>query len=405
MTLRQAVTTALKQNPDIALARLDEEKAKQAVRLAKDPFIPRITAGSGLAYSNGFPMSIEGSAPSVFQASATQFIYNRQQSYLVAQSREEARGAGFGAAAKRDEVAWRAAGLFLDAERAARISGLARREAESLEKVLGAISSQVEEGRVLAIEAKRARLTLAQARQMAANLESDQTAAETALAMVLGFGADDRVRPAGEERAAPALPESEQQAVEEAIAANKQLRQFESQIAARNLEVRGQRAARWPRVDLVAQYALFARFNNYEDFFRKFQRNNGQIGVSFQVPILPGPGISAQVAQTQSDIARFRIEMNNLRNRLTADTRQAFRNVSRAQTAAEVARLDLEVARDQLSIYLARLQEGRTPLTEVEQARVAETNKWIAFYEAQNALERARLALLAQTGELAAALQ
>ena len=51
MTLRQAVETALKQNSDIALARLDEEKARQAVRLAKDPFLPKIVVGSGLAGS------------------------------------------------------------------------------------------------------------------------------------------------------------------------------------------------------------------------------------------------------------------------------------------------------------------------------------------------------------------
>src|SRR5215813_3524930 len=87
MTLRQAVELSLKQNPDIALARLDEEKARQAVRVARDPFTPRITVGSGLAYSNGFPMSIEGSAPSIVQATATQYLFNRQQSFVVAQAK------------------------------------------------------------------------------------------------------------------------------------------------------------------------------------------------------------------------------------------------------------------------------------------------------------------------------
>src|SRR5712692_4827826 len=92
MPLRQAVDRALEQNPDIALARLDEQKAAQAVRLAKAPFSPTIGAGSGLAYSSGFPMSIDGAAPSIVQARATQFIFNRQQSYLVAEARENVRG-------------------------------------------------------------------------------------------------------------------------------------------------------------------------------------------------------------------------------------------------------------------------------------------------------------------------
>src|SRR5579862_5760094 len=84
MTLRQAVELAMKQNPDIMLARLDEQKSMQGIRVARDPFTPRITVGSGLAYTSGFPMTIEGSAPSVVQAYAKQFIFNRQQSYAVA---------------------------------------------------------------------------------------------------------------------------------------------------------------------------------------------------------------------------------------------------------------------------------------------------------------------------------
>jgi outer membrane protein TolC len=40
MTLRQAVETALKQNPDIALIRLEAESARQAVRVAKIPSRP-----------------------------------------------------------------------------------------------------------------------------------------------------------------------------------------------------------------------------------------------------------------------------------------------------------------------------------------------------------------------------
>src|SRR5437660_539429 len=131
LTLRQAVELAVRQNPDVALARLDEEKARASVQIARGPFMPRLVVGSGLAYSNGFPMSIEGSAPSVVQAHAQQFIFNRPHSYQVAQAREDARGAAFGVANKREEVAYRAAAIYLDAERFARVAALARKAIES----------------------------------------------------------------------------------------------------------------------------------------------------------------------------------------------------------------------------------------------------------------------------------
>ncbi|MCX6631522.1 MAG: TolC family protein [Candidatus Solibacter sp.] len=405
MTLREAVGRAVTQNPDMTLARLGEESARHGVQVAKDPFAPRVTVGSGLAYSNGFPMSIEGSAPSIVQAHATQFLFNRQQSYAVAQAKEQVRGAGFEVAGKRDEVAYRTASLYLDAERAARVVTLARKDAESLQNVLATIQALVKEGRALPLAEKQAALQVARARQLAAALEGDQANAETALGIAVGFSADDRVRPAAEQRSAPALPESEEQAVQAALEANKELRKLQSQIAAKGLEMRGEKASRLPRVDLVAQYGLFAKFNHYEDYFQKFQRHNGQIGMSFQVPVFAGPGIKAQMSQTETEISRLRVQLNSARNQISADLQQSFREVKKAGMAAEVARLDLEVAREQLSVNLAQMQEGRLTLRQVEEARVVENGKWMAFYDAQYAVEKARWSVLRLTGDLLPAIE
>ena len=201
------------------------------------------------------------------------------------------------------------------------------------------------------------------------------------------------------------LPESEERAVQSALESNKELRKLQSQIAAKGLEMRGEKAARWPRADLVAQYALFAKFNNYQDYFRTFQRNNGQIGVSFQLPVFSGPGIKAQMSQTETDITHLRVQLNSARNQISADLQQSYRDVKKAELAAEVARLDLEVAREQLSVNLAQMQEGRLTLRQVEEARVAENDKWIAFYDAQYAVEKARWSVLRLTGDLLPAIE
>jgi outer membrane protein len=405
MTLRQAVQTALQHSPDITMARLDEEKATQAVRLAKDPFSPRIVVGSGLAYTNGFPMSIEGSAPSIVQANAAQYIFNRPQNYAIAQAKENVRSAGFGTAGRREDVAFRVATLYLDAERAARVAGMARKELESLDRLAQTVQAQVQEGRDLPIAAKRAQFNLARARQVVEGLEADQATAETTLAVAAGFPAEDRVRAMAEDRALPALPSSEDDAIVSALESNKDLRRLESQIVARGLEMKGAKAQRLPRVDLVAQYAMMAEYNNYQDYFRKFQRNNGQLGVSFQLPLLTGPGVGASLAQTQVEVSKLKTELGSTRNRISSDLQQSFREVRKAESAAEVARLDLELAREQLSVNLAQLGEGRLPLRQVEEARVAENDKWIAFYDAHYAVERARWNVLRLTGDLLAAVQ
>ena len=303
MTLRQAAEAAMKQNPDVFLAHMEEDKARAGVRIARQPFVPRVVVGSGLAYSDGFPMSIEGSAPSVMQANAVATIFNRPLSFQVAQAKEDARGAAIAVTAKRDEVAYRITALFLEAERAARLGSLARKAVESQQTVLDTVHAQVAEGRALPLAEKQAALALARASQAAENLDDAQAAAETSLAIALGFSAQDRVHPAERDRPLPALPESQDRAIQTALDSNVELRQLQSQLMSKELERRGQKAGRLPRMDLVAQYGMLAQFNNYSEFFQKFQRNNVELGVSFQLPLF-SPAVGAQVSQTDADLNR-----------------------------------------------------------------------------------------------------
>ncbi|HTD42834.1 MAG TPA: hypothetical protein VK687_01585 [Bryobacteraceae bacterium] len=49
MTLRQALDVVLSQNPDLLLARLDQEKGRSQVTIVREPFAPMVYAGSGAA--------------------------------------------------------------------------------------------------------------------------------------------------------------------------------------------------------------------------------------------------------------------------------------------------------------------------------------------------------------------
>lgn len=405
LTLSQAVQLALQQNPDLALARLEERKAQQEVQLMRAPFTPTLVAGSGLAWSSGFPMSIEGATPSVFQARALADVFNRPQSYRVAAARENQRGAALDTQARQEQVALRVAELFLEAERAGRALTMVRRQVESLERVGEIIEWRVRQGRELPVEAKRAALALARARHRALSLEHQRRNLEGDLALVLGLEAADPIRLIEEERRPPALPETAEAAVELALSRSRELRALQSRLLAKGLEVRAERAARLPRLELVAQYGLLARFNNYEEFFRKFERHNGQLGISFQIPLFTGATVEARAGRAEAEAAQLRLEIRAARERIAAQTRRLHQAAAEAEAAREVAWLDLEVAREQVSLLLAQVNEGRASLRELEEARFLESEKWIAFYEAGYALELARLGLLARIGELVAALR
>jgi outer membrane protein TolC len=404
MTLREVIDVALKQNPEILLARFDEQKAAESVRIAREPFTPRIIVGSGLGATFGMPMSIEGSAPSIFQARFVQSVYNKPRSYEVAVARENMRGAAIDTAAKRDDVVYRTTVFYVDAEQTVRGVEVAKQQLASYEKIVDTVRARVEEGRELRVELQRAELRVAQANKRLVEFEANREYAEASLAVVLGFGPDDRVRPVVRETPV-SVAGAEAENVDAAMANSKELKRLESALQARGLEVRSAKAARLPQLDLLAQYALLAKFNNYEDFFNRFERHNGQIGVSIVLPILSGGGAGARVAQGEVEIAKLRTQVNVVRDRITLDTRKAFQDVRRSESSREIAKLDLDVAREQLSVLLAQFGEGRATLRQVEEARALETEKWLAFYDAQHAVERARIELLRHTGTLTASLR
>jgi outer membrane protein TolC len=404
LTLREAIELALKQNPDVILARLDQQKARYQVSIARDPFVPKVFAGSGAAYTYGYPNSIDGNAPAIVQVKTIMSLYNRPQSFQVAQANEALRATEIEVGRRQDEVVYRVAELFLLAELAARSLGNARRQVDSLARVKELVDTRVSDGRELAIESTKAKVASASAQQRVDTLALDLLNAETMLALVLGMSPEDRVKAAVEERSPLASNLSEGQAIEAALENSREIKRLESDLQVKTLEVKHYSAMRYPKIDLVAQYSLFSKYQ-FQDYFQKFQRNNAQIGASFEIPILVGRGPRAYVSQAETDQLKIRAEMNRTRSRIAADLRRAFMEMKKLEGARELARLELDLAREQLTLDLAQMDEGRAPLARVESSRAAENAKWLAYYEAQTLAERARLDVLRQTGTLQAALK
>jgi outer membrane protein TolC len=322
----------------------------------------------------------------------------------VAKVREQARGAGISTQARRDDAALRTALQYLEADRLRRAAEVARRQTESIEKMAEITRIRVAEGRELELENKRTAARLAQARHRARVLEGAAGIEEEVLGQLLGFPSGDQVRPIAEERPVLKVPDSEDEVARGALEASKDLRVLQSKMQAAGLDVKANQAARLPRIDLVAQYGLFARFNNYDEFFRRFQRHNGQLGVSFQLPILPGSAAPARAEQAATESARLRLEMAAARSRVSLTARRAYQDLKNAESLREVARLDLEVAREQLAVSMAQYEEGRAALKLVEDARILENERWMAFLDAQFSVEKLRLTVLKDTGDLLAAL-
>jgi outer membrane protein len=404
LTLQQALDIASRQNPDVALARLDQQRAEQGIKVAHDPFVPKLYGGSGLAYTYGYPNAINGNAPSLFEARTDMDIYNRPKSYQLAAARESARGSQSGAQGKANEVAYQAADLFLNASEAARERETISNQVPSLKQVIEAMTAGVSEGSELPLELKRARVSLAVSQQRLESTVLDQDYYEMMLAVALGYPASDRVKPVDTDISLPGAPETEDEATDMALRNNKDLREMQSNVLAKQLDLKSYKAARLPQISLVAQYALFAKYN-YVNYFQKFQRNNFQIGAAVTIPLLIGSASQGLAEQALTDMQKIRIQMDQVRNRIITDTRRSYQQWKKAESFRDLARMQLDLAREQMTVFLAQNAEGRIPIRTVEQARLEESDRWIDFYVAETQVKRSQLAILRDMGTLLAAVR
>ncbi len=401
LTLQQALELAARQNPEVILARLDEQRAVEGVKVALDPFRPKVYGGSGLAYEYGYPNSIDGNAPSIIQLKTDMAIFNRPKSYEVASARETARGTQFNAQVKAEDVAYQAADLFLTAAMIAHEGETLSQQLPSLQKVSEAMSAAVNEGSELPLELKRAKVNLAVSQERLSSSQLDLDYYQMMLAVALGFSATDRVKTVDSDLSGTPTPPTEEDAADMALRNNRQLRQMRSQVLAKQLQVRSFRAAFLPQVNLVAQYSLFAKYN-YSDYFQHFQRNNYQVGASITIPVLVGSASKGLAEQNNTDLQKIRIQMDQTRNRIISDTRRSYEQWKKAENIRDLSRLQLDLAREELTVLLAKQGEGQVPMSRVEQARLEESNRWIALYEAETQVTRTKLAIFRETGTLLA---
>jgi outer membrane protein TolC len=70
-----------------------------------------------------------------------------------------------------------------------------------------------------------------------------------------------------------------------------------------------------------------------------------------------------------------------------------------------VARLDLKLSQQTLEITQAKFDQGRATLRDIEEVRLEESDKWLAFLDADFARQQRQLTLLQATGQLAKVFQ
>ena len=405
LTLKRSIELALQNSKEIQLAKIQAHVADQSSRLVRAEFLPNFYVGSGAGYTYGLPETPGGRPPDIFSLTYTEQIFNGPLRGLAKQQAEQAKGQRLLLEDTRNLVMERVASAYLELVKVRHSVELLRKEKESAEKIVDVTQERQGEGFELPTEVTKAQLTKAQVVQRILQLEGRQDELEVYLRNELGLAPDQPLDVTPED-----LPGSAEQAGASLVAmasqSNPSLAFAESDVKGKEFRLAGEKKGYWPTLQLVSVYSVLEKysFRNYSNIYNNFMYNNLNAGINVNVPIFSSK-TRANVALAEASLDAAKLNLANKRVQVSADVRQRSRKVQEMDAAKEVARLELQLAQQNLAVLQSQFGEGKANLRDVERARLDESEKWMAFLDANFQRQQAQLELLRIAGQIEKALE
>jgi outer membrane protein TolC len=398
LPLERAVQLALAHSTSSAVASADVQRTFAAYREARNGYIPQLVVGSGLGYSYGFPLSLEGSAPSLLNVVAQSTVFNPAQWQFQNAAKTEWHAAQFQDKDQRNAVIQDVALSYAElAKWEARLSRLQVDEAEAA-KLEKAVAQRLQEGVDSAVDLNKAKLAAARARLRIAEARGAADVLRRHLSVLTGLPPSSiEIAP----ETIPALPAVswEDDLSAKAVASSPAIQSADQHARAEAFRASGEHRALLPSLDFAAQYARLSKYNNYDDYFKKFQPDNVTFGVAIRFPLFNAPQ-RARAQGAEADALKAKKQAEAARDKVSEETLKLQRAVEQLAAAREVAALEYQLAESGVEAAQTRLDAGTGTLRDLVDARGQASERYLISQDADFEYQRARVGLLRATGEL-----
>lgn len=371
LKIEDAVTAGLRNSPTLEIARRERNVALIGVDRDRPAFRPEVNAvGSQVVRTPR--VDLPGKADAVvLPNSISRFALElRQPIYQfgigsAAHQRVDAQGSAAHAAYRTAELdtVLQVREAYLTVLRAQGYSEVARRGTELATENERMTRLLVEQGFQAEVDLLEAQRAVAEAQSGAVQAENGVSLARANLNRTMGRPIDAALEVAAQETL-PAEPPTLTALVEEALRTRPEIEELRQNIAAAEAGIRLAKAARQPRVNLEAAYALQTK--------TALVPGNGlSAGVSVTVPVFSGAVNRYTVREAEERVAQLKTALFAREQGVTLEIEQQRLAMREARERLELAGKAIGAAEKALEIVRLRLEKGRAVQVEVLNARLS----------------------------------
>ena len=391
-----AVDLALRNSTPVRISSAQVQRAEAAVAESVDAYKPSFSVGSSLGYSYGFPVG----QPSIYSVSAQSLAFSFSQPDYIRSARSALLAAQLQLKDIRQQVILDSALDYLELTTVNQQITALDQEMEFVHKLVEIETDRVEAGVDSKVELTQARLTGAQISLRRLHLVDQADLLRDRLAHLTGLKPADLVP---EPQTIPAAPEVAPDGALETDSIQAAYATAKSKLYTAYGDARQNNR---PTLAFGIEYNRYAKFNNYSEYYLRFQHNNFNVGVQITLPLFEA-GKTARAKGSSAEAAAAHAEADQARDQSEEQVLRLKKSIGELVAQEEVAGLQNELAQDQLDSITTQLRlgsggQGTAPILPKDEqaAHIGERNRFVDLLTTRYQLAQARVSLLRSVGRI-----
>jgi outer membrane protein len=398
VSFRRAIESALKHSGTMAIALAEQTKYRQTYLAAKDSYIPSVTFGSGIGYSFGIPLSVIGSAPSVFNVSTQQSIYDPYLRANISAAKVDWKASDLDILDKKNAVIMETALAYSSLDNIVSKLKILRDAQAAAQRAEFISSERLKEGIDSELDLKRAKLVAARIQLRLIQTEADADVLRDQLSKLTGIPASSIETVTESVPQTPDVPQDPDIPSQAAENSPSVRLAFEKAKAA-SLKAQAEHNMLLPAFDFGSQYALLSSFNNYDQVYKKFTRNNFTFGLNIRFPFINfAQRATAQAAD--ADALKAKKTAESARDEAETEALKQQRSLRLLAAVRDVAKLEWEVFQAGIDATHARIETGQANARDEENARLDANDRYATYLDSSLDLLKAEIQMLRTTGKI-----
>ena len=391
LTVKDAEALAIKNNPQITVARLLALAQQQVAREVRSNLWPTATgditgvdAQSGRRITAGVlnnPVIYERAAAGL---TVTQLITDfGRTNNLVASANFAAKAENENSLANRQQILLAVDRAFFNALQAQAVLTVARQTVSSRQTVADQIGALYKSKLKSELDFSFASVNLAQAKLLLLDAQNSQDAAQATLAMVLGFPSVQPFQLREDTSALPPPPGNVDDLIAQAFVSRPEIRSLRFQYESATKFQKAERDLLFPTIRATGAVGITPIGNvAVAPSPSAFNNTYGAVGANMEIPIFNGFQYSARSKEASLRAQATDERLRDLKNAISRDVRTGWLNANAAYQRMDVTQQLLDQAKLALDLAQSRYKLGLGSIVEVSQSQLQETQAEIAYAQA-----------------------